>query len=161
MLASVKHLATIILLSVICISAARAMDGLMISDLELRATAPSAGATAGYVTIHNHSETDDRLIGVEASFAGKAELHEMKLVGDVMKMRPLENGVAIPAGGMVTLKKGADHLMFMQLQEPINLDQSYEITLIFEKAGKKTLSAKTIPLGNKSSHKAQKHEHKH
>ena len=161
MLFSTRLIFAIILGSMSLVSAARAMDGLMISNLELRATAPSAGATAGYVTIHNHGEADDRLIGVEASFAGKAELHEMKLVGDVMKMRPLENGIAIPAGGMVTLQKGADHLMFMQLQEPINLDQSYEITLIFEKAGKKTLQATTIPLGNKSGQKGHKHEHKH
>ena len=29
----------------------------------------------------------------------KSEIHEMKMEGDVMKMRPLENGLVIPANG--------------------------------------------------------------
>ena len=65
MLFSTRLIIAVILGSMTLVSAARAMDGLMISNLELRATAPSAGATAGYVTIHNHGEADDRLIGAE------------------------------------------------------------------------------------------------
>ena len=137
--------------------------GLMIKDVIIRATAPNAGATAGYLEIHNHSKTDDRLIAVEADFARKSEIHEMKLVGDVMKMREIEAGLFIPAGGMALLEKGGNHLMFMGLNQQIKHEQNYEFTLIFEVAGKIKITADTISLSGKASsksgHNHSKHDH--
>lgn len=134
---------------------------LMIKEPILRATAPNAGATAGYLTIHNHSQTDDRLIAVKAEFARKSEIHEMKMVGDVMKMRPLEGGIIIPAGGMALLEKGGNHLMFMGLTEQIKFEEDYQFTLVFEKAGELIVKADTISLSGKSKshdgHKGHKH----
>ena len=135
--------------------------GLMIKDVIIRATAPSAGATAGYLIIHNHTKADDRLIAVKADFARKSEIHEMKLVGDVMKMRPVEGGLLIPAGGMVLLKKGGNHLMFMGLNEQIKHEQNYEITLIFETAGEIKINADTISLSGKASSKTGHADHNH
>ena len=134
---------------------------LMIKEPILRATAPNAGATAGYLTIHNHSQTDDRLIAVKAEFARKSEIHEMKMVGDVMRMRPLEGGIIIPAGGMALLEKGGNHLMFMGLTEQIKFEEDYQFTLVFEKAGEIIVKADTISLSGKSKshdgHKGHKH----
>ena len=130
--------------------------GLMIKAPLIRATAPNAGATAGYLSIHNHTNTDDRLIGIEAEFARKSEIHEMKLVGDVMKMRPIEGGILIPAGKVATLEKGANHLMFMGLTQQIKLDQNYDFILVFEKTGDVQVTADTISLSGKPS---SKHDH--
>ena len=135
--------------------------GLMIKDPIIRATTPSAGATAGYLMIHNHTKTDDRLIAVEAHFARKSEIHEMKMVGDVMKMRPIEGGILIPAGGMALLERGGNHLMFMGLNEQIKMDQPYEFTLIFEQAGKVKVTADTISLSGKASSKSDHSDHNH
>ena len=132
---------------------------IMISDLTIRATTSQAGATAAYATIHNHGSDDDRLVGITVSFSKKAEIHEMKLDGDVMKMREIEGGLILPAGKMVTLEKGGNHLMFMGLTEQIKLSESYEITFEFEKADAITLNAETISLSGKT-HK-HKHSHKH
>ena len=131
----------------------------MISDLTIRATTSQAGATAAYATIHNHGSDDDRLVGITVSFSKKAEIHEMKLDGDVMKMREIEGGLILPAGKMVTLEKGGNHLMFMGLTEQIKLSESYEITFEFEKADAITLTADTISLSGKT-HK-HKHSHNH
>ena len=130
---------------------------LKITDLVIRATTSQAGATAAYVTIHNHGNSDERLIGINAEFAKKSEIHEMKLVGDVMKMRPLADGIIIPAGGMATLQKGGNHLMFMGLKEPISLGGDYQITFQFETAGTITLQADTISLSGKKSAKHDDH----
>ena len=46
-----------------------------------------------------------------------------------MKMRPLDGGIEIPAGGMVTLKPGGMHLMLMGLAEPLEPGRMLEITL--------------------------------
>lgn len=136
-------------------------QGLMIKDPIIRATAPSAGATAGYLTIHNHTKSDDRLIGIKADFARKSEIHEMKMIGDVMKMRPIEGGIMIPAGGMAQLEKGGNHLMFMGLSEQIKVNHDYEFTLIFENAGSVIVDAQTISLSGKPSKKDDHSGHKH
>ena len=81
--------------------------------------------------IHNHGRKADRLIGVSAEFAAKSEIHEMIHDNGVMKMRPLDGGIEIPAGGMVTLKPGGMHLMLMGLAEPLEPGRMLEITLEF------------------------------
>lgn len=132
-------------------------SGIMVADLAIRATTPQAGATAAYAHIHNHSAHDDILLGASVSFAKKTEIHEMVLSGDVMKMRPLEEGIAIAAGDMIALEKGGKHIMIMGLTAPIKLDETYEITLHFKKAGMMTLTAETISLAGKKA--AHSHQH--
>ncbi|MEM6464569.1 MAG: copper chaperone PCu(A)C, partial [Pseudomonadota bacterium] len=77
----------------------------------------------------------DRLIGGSAAFAGKVEIHDMVVENDVMKMREIEGGLEIPAGGEVTLERGGLHVMFMQLQEPMKEGETRTVTLEFENAG--------------------------
>lgn len=127
---------------------------LMLHDLWMKATIGKKPVTGGYVTIHNHGEIDDRLIGVEAAFAGKSEIHEMNMVDDVMQMRPLNNGLAVPAGEHVVLAPGGYHLMFMQLKEPIAANTGYPVTLIFDKAGRilVTLLARDLKDSHSHSH---------
>ena len=136
-------------------------SGIMASDFVIRATTPNAGATAAYGHIHNHGNSDDRLIGAHVSFAKKAEIHEMTLEGDVMKMRQITGGLLIPAGEMVDLKNGAEHVMIMGLSEQIKTDNSYEITLTFEQAGAITLTAGTISLSGKKTQDDHSHHNGH
>ena len=88
---------------------------LEIQKLQIRATAPGMKATGGYLTITNHGKADDALISASADFAGRVELHEMLMDGDVMKMRERKAGIAVPAGSTVMLKPGGLHLMLMEL----------------------------------------------
>ena len=127
---------------------------LMLHDLWMKATIGNKPVTGGYLMIHNHGDSDDRLIGVEAAFAGKSEIHEMNMVDDVMQMRPLIDGLAVQAGEHVMLAPGGYHLMFMQLKEPIAAETSYSVTLIFDKAGRVpvTLLAKDIKDSYSHSH---------
>lgn len=112
------------------------IGNLMLHDPWVKATIGNKPVTGGYLMIHNHGEDDDRLIAVEASFAGKSEIHEMNIVNDVMQMRPLPDGLVIPAGEHVMLKSGGYHLMFMKLKEPILADTNYPVTLVFQRAGR-------------------------
>ncbi|MFZ2102574.1 MAG: copper chaperone PCu(A)C [Oricola sp.] len=100
-----------------------------------RATPPGAPVSGGYLVIRNTGAEADRLIGGSTGFAGKVEIHEMVMDGDVMKMRPVDGGLEIPAGGEVTLKPGGYHVMFMMLKEPLQADSKQKVTLQFEKAG--------------------------
>jgi len=73
--------------------------GLAIRHLEVRATAGGMTATGGYAHLENSGLSDVRLVAIEAAFAPKAEIHTMITVDGVMKMRPLEGGIVVPAGG--------------------------------------------------------------
>ncbi|MEL6968126.1 MAG: copper chaperone PCu(A)C, partial [Pseudomonadota bacterium] len=108
----------------------------MLKDPTIRATLPGQKVAGGYLTIHNMGPDTDRLIGGMAAFAGKVEIHEMKMDGGVMKMRALPNGLKLEAGTSQTLKPGGNHVMFMQLKEPMKEGETHNATLVFEKAGK-------------------------
>lgn len=108
---------------------------LVIQALMAKATPPKAPVSGGYMTITNNGSQPDRLVSITAPFASKAEIHEMTMEGDVMKMRPVEGGLEIPAGGSVTLEPGGYHIMFMGLSEPLKEGESRKAVLTFEKAG--------------------------
>ncbi len=116
-----------------------------------RATPPTAKVGGGYLTIENKGDEADRLIGVTVAFAGRAEMHTMSMEGEVMKMRPLPEGIEIPAQSTVTLAPGGLHIMFMELGGPIVEGNPLPGTLIFEKAGEVQVEFAVEPLGAESS----------
>lgn len=118
----------------------KTMDVIKIGDLEImspiiRATPPNAKVAAGYLTIKNTGSEADRLIGGTTNFAEIVEVHEMKIDGEIMRMREIEGGLEIPAGREVTLKTGGLHIMFMKLKEQMKEGDTHKVTYQFEKAG--------------------------
>ncbi len=111
------------------------LGDLTISTPFIRATPPNAPVSGGFMLIKNAGAQPDRLIGGSADFADKFEVHEMKMEGDVMKMRPVEGGIEIPAGGEVVLKPGGYHVMFMNLKEQLKIDEKRKVKLVFQNAG--------------------------
>jgi copper(I)-binding protein len=100
-----------------------------------RATPPTAEAGGGFLAITNTGATPDRLIAVKSPAADKVEIHEMKMDGNIMRMREVEKGIEIPPGATVELKPGGFHVMFMGLRAPFAKDAKVPLTLVFEKAG--------------------------
>lgn len=107
---------------------------LQISAAWARAMLPGQKAGGGYLTITNAGTAEDRLVAASSPAAPKVEIHEMKVVGDVMVMRPLA-GLVIPAGATVELKPGGLHVMFMQVPQGFAAGGTVPLTLQFEKAG--------------------------
>lgn len=103
-----------------------------VHQAEIRATAGAMTATGGYARITNFGPVDVRLVGVDVDFAAKAEIHTMFAKDGVMKMRPLERGLVIPAGGHAKLKPGGDHLMFMGLTTAMEPGSVQHITFVFD-----------------------------
>ncbi|WIJ24908.1 copper chaperone PCu(A)C [Devosia sp. RR2S18] len=100
-----------------------------------RATLPNAPVGGGFLTIENTGAEADRLISASSPAAAEVQLHEMAMDGEVMRMRQLEDGIEIPAGGTVTLEPGGLHIMFMGLREPFVEGEEVPVTLTFEQAG--------------------------
>lgn len=100
-----------------------------------RATAPGAPVSGGFMKIANAGAASDYLVGGSADFAEKVEIHEMFMEGDVMKMRPVEGGIEVPAGGEVELKPGGYHVMFIGMKKQIVPDTYEKAKLVFKNAG--------------------------
>ena len=112
-----------------------------------RATPKGASVAGGYLKITNKGATPDRLVGGSAGFAGRLEIHEMKMAAGVMQMRPLPDGLEIKPGETVELKPGSYHVMFVNLKQPLQQGQSVKGTLVFEKAGPIEVEYKIEPIG--------------
>ena len=97
-----------------------------------RATVQGQKATGAFMTLTAKDKT--QLVSVSSTVAGVAEVHEMKMDGDVMKMRALTNGLDLPAGKPVSLKPGGYHVMLMDLKLPLQKDTTIPMTLVFKDA---------------------------
>ena len=101
----------------------------------LRATPGGARVAGGYVTLTNAGKEPDRLVGAAIPQAGRAEIHSMSMENGVMRMAPVEGGLAIEPGKTVALKPGGFHVMFMDLKAPVKAGEPIKGSLQFEKAG--------------------------
>lgn len=99
----------------------------------------SASVAAGFMTITNTGKVDDRLVKATSEISTVTQIHDMKMVGDVMKMVELPDGIVIPAGGTVKLKPKSLHLMFMDVTQQPAEGGNFTGTLTFEKAGTVTI----------------------
>jgi periplasmic copper chaperone A len=113
---------------------------LVISQAWTRATPKGAKIGGGYLTIENKGTAPDTLIGGSADVALSVQVHEMSMENGVMKMRPLEKGLAIDPGKTVKLAPGGYHLMLLDLKSPLKRGDKVPVILEFEKAGKVKLS---------------------
>lgn len=89
-----------------------------------------------------------RLVGVATPLAGVAELHEMQMDGNTMRMRELKDGLALPARQTVELKPGGYHLMLMDLKQPLAKGTQLPLTLRFvDAAGRASQREVQVPVG--------------
>lgn len=97
----------------------------------VRATVPGQKGTGGFMTLT--SPVDMQLVGVTSAVAGVAEVHEMRMEGDVMRMRAIPS-LALPAGKPVTLAPGGYHLMLLDLKAPLQAGTAVAVILQFQDA---------------------------
>ncbi len=111
-----------------------------------RATVSAASNGVVYVTIKNTSTAPDRLVDVASPAADQAQLHEMQVENDVSQMW-LVGAVDIPAGQTLTLAPNGLHIMLLGLKKPLDVAQTFPLTLTFEKAGSITVDVTVEPMG--------------
>ena len=97
-----------------------------------RATVQGQKASGAFMQLTAKDKA--QLVSVSSPVAGVAEVHEMKMDGDVMKMRAVQGGLELPAGKAVDLKPGGFHVMLMDLKTPLLKDTTVPLTLVFKDA---------------------------
>jgi copper(I)-binding protein len=94
---------------------------------------PAGAVGAAYLEIENPSSTADRLLSL-ASTVGTAEVHEMKMDGDVMRMRKIAS-LEIPAHATIRFAPGGFHVMLTHLEHPLAAGEHFQLHLQFERTG--------------------------
>lgn len=105
--------------------------GVNVSDTWVRPTVAGQKSTGAFMKLT--AKDNSKLIGVSSPVAGVAEVHEMKMEKDVMKMAPISS-LDLPAGKAVELKPGGFHVMLMDLKSPLEKGAKVPLTLKFQDA---------------------------
>jgi copper(I)-binding protein len=147
-------LALVLLLAGIGVASARSykLGALEIGHPWARATPPTAPTGGGFLSVKNTGTEPDRLMSVSSPAAQTVQVHEMKMEGNVMRMRELESPLEIKPGETVTLAPGGLHLMMMGLKEPLKQGERVPLTLVFEKAGKIDVELVVVAMGATPGH---------
>lgn len=84
-----------------------------------------------FATVENSSATPRAIVSASADIADKVELHEMKMVGAMMRMSPVKQ-IEVPARGKVELKPGGYHVMLFGLKRMPMAGDTFRLTLMFD-----------------------------
>lgn len=101
----------------------------------VRGTVGGQKATGAFMELK--SVQGAALVGVQSPAAAIVELHEMKMDGNIMRMRPISR-LDLPAGLPVELKPGGYHVMLIDLKQPIKKGDTVPIQLRIERKDKST-----------------------
>jgi len=104
-----------------------------VTDAWARATMPGQKASGAYMQIQ--SDADARLLSASSPVVPRVEVHEMKMDGDMMRMREVK-AIDLPKGKKVALQPGGFHIMLMNLPKPIAAGDIIPLTLVVESGGK-------------------------
>jgi copper(I)-binding protein len=120
-----------------------------------RPTTSQAKAGGAFLVVDNRGRVEDRLVSATSPVADKVELHTHIMDGTVMRMRPVEGGIVLPAGQKVELKPGGMHVMLMGLKRQLKEGETFPLTLRFEAAGEIAIDVRVEKLSGPSG--AQHH----
>lgn len=132
-----------------------------VSGAWVRATVPGQSGTGGFMSLRS-KDGPLQLLGFSTTVAGSAELHEMAMDGNVMRMRPVAS-LDLPVGQSVELKPGGHHLMLMSLKAPLKAGSSVPLVLKLKAPDGRLLEQRvSVPVRSSAPGAApasQAHEH--
>ena len=135
------------LIAAAVLASAAAHAQVTVADPWVRTTVSPQTTSAAYMTIT--SLQGGKLVDASSPVAASAEVHEMKMEGDVMRMRSVD-ALPLPMGKPVELKPNGYHMMLMGLKAPLKAGDVVPIKLVIEdaKGKRKTVDVKAVARQN-------------
>jgi len=92
-----------------------------------------SGMTAAFGMVENPTDREITIVSATTSASDMTELHETleNESGDMM-MQEIDGGFTIPAGGMLMLEPGGNHIMIMGVADPILAGDDVTVTLTLD-----------------------------
>ena len=124
-----------VIAAALAIAAPAAFADVTVTQPWVRGTVPPQKTTGAFMRLQ--SNRDAKLVGVSSSAAKLVEMHEMAMVNNVMRMRPV-NEIALPGGKDVALKPGGYHIMLMGIEHQLKEGDVVPLTLTVRDSDGKT-----------------------
>ncbi len=133
-----------------------------ISDAHARATFALASTGAVYFTVNNSSEEPTSLIGVSVNkdLADEAQIHTTQMVGEMVKMRHVKEGIKLLAHQVVKFMPGGHHVMLLGLKKPLKDGDKIKLQLHFDNGVTKNVDV-DVHNNNQSESHAGHHSQTH
>ena len=125
------------------------------------ATAADAGMAAVFGIFRNTGPAAAHIVAGSSPAAGRVEIHEVVPdAGGTTMMRPKAGGLTVAAGGTHELVPGGDHLMLMDLGQPLRPGAEVSLTVMFEDGSELPVTAQVrdFPGGNED-YQPDMHDH--
>ena len=106
-------------------------SALRIDDPYVRLVPPGTTTTGAFMTIHNASNAERKLVKATSPISDKVQLHTHMNENGVMKMRAVPH-IEVKAHSQTELKPGSFHVMLIDLTAPLNEGDKVPITLEFD-----------------------------
>jgi hypothetical protein len=90
---------------------------------------------------------DDSLVGASSPVARRVSLHEAEVTDGLTTMRVTDR-IPVRDGDTTALEPGGSHLMLEVLDEPLEPDDRFELTLEFARSGTRTVEVTVVPLAD-------------
>lgn len=105
-------------------------ESVQVTDAWVKAA--DSGMTAAFGELENTGDSDATIVSITSPASVRLELHETVAneTGE-MVMREKEGGFTIPADGTLTLEPGGNHIMLMDLVDPVQAGDEVTFTLVF------------------------------
>jgi copper(I)-binding protein len=123
-------------------SAGAAAGVLVVRDPWVKAA--DKGMTAAFGTLVNDGDADVTITSASTEVS-PMELHEMSMQDGKMVMRAKPGGIVIKAKSKHVLEPGGDHLMMMDLKQPVRAGDELSFTLTFADGRTQTFTAVAKP----------------
>jgi periplasmic copper chaperone A len=124
-----------------------------VGDPWIRATVPAQKTAGAFMQLRSPKAT--RLVDVQSPVAGRAEVHQMAMEGQTMRMQKVD-GIDLPAGQPVNLSSGGYHVMLFDLKQQLKEGEQVPLTLSFVGADRKrenvTVQVPVKPLTYTAAH---------
>lgn len=128
---------------------ALAAEGIHVEQAWARPTTSMAKAGGAFLTIHDRAGQGDRLVGASSPAAERAELHSHTMEDGIARMREVEGGIEVSAGGELAMQPGGYHIMLMGLRAPLAPGGTVPLTLSFERAGDVDVTVRVLEAGER------------
>jgi periplasmic copper chaperone A len=129
------------------VASAETVGTIAVENAWSRAVPEGASVGVGYLAIRNGGDEPDRLVSASTSLAAETEIHHTTMADGVMRMRPVPDGVPVPAKTTVMLEPNGYHFMFMGLTQPLKEGDAFPAKLTFEHAGNVEVTFHVLGIG--------------
>src|SRR5687768_11329429 len=111
---------------------------LAITDAWSRTTPPGVTVGVAYFTLKNDTGKPDRLLKISSPVASKLQVHRTEILDGIARMREVAV-LHVDAGQTLEFAPNGMHVMLTGLKNPLVEGHTFDIEMLFEVAGPRTV----------------------